>query len=95
MEKNTEAPLGELEKLALLSDAITDLFPNYDRMMVFELDKPEYDKIMGHFREIDRHHKQFLIDISGVEFYFMLKKEAVEIPKEVPEETPDEPTEEK
>jgi hypothetical protein len=95
METNTEAPLGELEKLALLSDAINDLFPNYDRMMVFELDKPEYDKIMGHFREIDRHHKQFLIDISGVEFYFMLKKEAVEIPKEVPEETPDEPTEEK
>ena len=95
METNTEAPLGELEKLALLSDAINDLFPNYDRMMVFELDKPEYDKILGHFREIDRHHKQFLIDISGVEFYFMLKKEAVEIPKEVPEETPDEPTEEK
>ena len=45
MEQNTEAPLGELEKLALLSDAINDLFPNYDRMMVFELDKPEYDKI--------------------------------------------------
>ena len=95
METKTEAPLGELEKLALLSDAINDLFPNYDRMMVFELDKPEYDKIMGHFREIDRHHKQFLIDISGVEFYFMLKKEVEEITKEVPEETPEEPTEEK
>jgi hypothetical protein len=95
METNTEAPLGELEKLALLSDAINDLFPNYDRMMVFELDKPEYDKIMGHFREIDRHHKQFLIDISGVEFYFMLKTEVEEITKEVPEETPEEPTEEK
>jgi len=95
VEQNTEAPLGELEKLALLSDAINDLFPNYDRMMVFELDKPEYDKIMGHFREIDRHHKQFLIDISGVEFYFMLKKEVEEITKEVPEETPEEPTEEK
>ena len=87
MEKNTEAPLGELEKLALLSDAINDLFPTYDRMMVFELDKSEYDKIMSHFREIDRHHKQFLIDISGVEFYFMQKREV--------EETPEEPTEEK
>ena len=54
METNTDAPLGELEKLALLSDAINDLFPNYDRMMVFELDKPEYDKIMGHFRMILR-----------------------------------------
>jgi hypothetical protein len=75
MEKNTEAPLGELEKLALLSDAINDLFPTYDRMMVFELEKPDYDKIINHFREIDRHHQQFLIDISGVEFYFMLKKE--------------------
>ena len=72
MEKNTEAPLGELEKLALLSDAINDLFPNYDRMMVFELDKPEYDKIIGHFREIDRHHKQFSMDISGTEFHFIL-----------------------
>ena len=91
MDENQKPTLGELEKLALLSDAINDLFPNYDRMMVFELDKPEYDKILGHFREIDRHHKQFLIDISGVEFYFMLKKEVEETPKE----TPEEPTEEK
>lgn len=80
MEKNSKAPMGELEKLAILSDAISDLFPNFDRMMVFELEKPDYDRIMSHFREIDHHHKQFLIDISGVEFYFMQKKEIELIP---------------
>lgn len=86
MEKNTEAPLGELEKLAMLSDVITNLFPSYDRMMVFELEKPDYDKIISHFREIDRHHTQFLIDISGVEFYFMLKKEMEPEKEEKPTE---------
>lgn len=87
MEENTKAPLGELEKLALLSDAIGDLFPTGNRTLVFELEKEDYQKMIGHFREIDRHHKQFLIEISGVEFLFMLKPE--------PEKVVEEPTEDK
>jgi hypothetical protein len=43
--------------------------------LVFELEKEDYQKMISHFREIDRHHKQFLIEISGVEFLFMLKPE--------------------
>ena len=86
METNSNAPMGELEKLAILSDAISDLFPNYDKMMVFELEKKDYEMMIGHFREIDRHHKQFLIDISGVEFYFMLKKEEEKSSEDIKDE---------
>jgi hypothetical protein len=75
MEKDSKAPMGELEKLAILSDAIGDLFPTGNRTLVFELEKEDYQKMISHFREIDRHHKQFLIEISGVEFLFMLKPE--------------------
>ena len=72
MEKDSKAPMGELEKLAILSDAIGDLFPTGNRTLVFELEKEDYQKMISHFREIDRHHKQFSIDISGTEFHFIL-----------------------
>ncbi len=39
MEKDSKAPMGELEKLAILSDAIGDLFPTGNRTLVFELEK--------------------------------------------------------
>jgi hypothetical protein len=28
--------------------------------------------VINHFREVDRHHKQFSMDISGTEFHFIL-----------------------
>ena len=43
-------------------------------MQVFELEKEDYDKMMSHFRQMDRHHKQFTIEISGVDFHFMLNE---------------------
>jgi hypothetical protein len=72
MEENKNNDLGVLEKLALLADSFQDLFKG-QTMVVFELDKEEYNGVINHFREIDRHHKQFTIEISGIDFVFILK----------------------
>lgn len=74
MDENEKNTLGYLEKLAILSDSFLDLFPNGTSLVVFELDSEDYIKIQKHFRTIDHHHEQFTVEISGVDFHFMLKK---------------------
>jgi len=38
---------------------------------VFQLKYEDFKKVQNNFREIDSNHKQFKIDISGVEFIFL------------------------
>lgn len=71
MEKNKTNDIWSLEKLALLADAIQNTFVGKGTV-VFELEKDEYTSVISNFREIDRHHKQFSIVISGTEFHFIL-----------------------
>lgn len=71
MDKNYQVNPGKLEKLALLSESIQNLFDGKGTV-IFELRKNEYVPLISHFREIDRHHKQFSIVISGTEFHFIL-----------------------
>lgn len=73
MEKNQVDTFGELEKLALIAESCQTIFSG-KATIVFELPKGEYSSVINHFREIDRHHKQFSIDISGTEFHFILKE---------------------
>jgi hypothetical protein len=75
MEQDKENSLDELGKMALLSDYLVDLFPEGDTIVVFELNKEDYGKMIGKFREIDRHHNQFTVEISGVDFHFMLTED--------------------
>jgi len=63
---------GIIEKLALISDASSQLFPEGRIAMVFELNEPDFKRVQNNFREVDRNHKQFKIDISGIEFIFLL-----------------------
>lgn len=65
---------GKLENLALIAESLQTLFEG-KATVVFELAEKEYKPVISHFREIDRHHKQFSIDISGTEFHFMLLDE--------------------
>ena len=81
MDENKKDDLGYLEKLAILSDSFLDLFPNGTSLVVFELDDEDYRKMQKHFRTIDHHHEQFTVEISGVDFHFMLKKEPASIPE--------------
>jgi len=64
---------GELEKLALIAESCQTIFSGKGTI-IFELPPGEYGSVINHFREIDRHHKQFSIDISGTDFHFILKE---------------------
>jgi len=74
MAENNKNDLGELEKLALIADSLQTLFIG-KTSVVLELNKEEYVKFLNHFREIDRHHRQFSIDISGTDFLFILNED--------------------
>lgn len=74
MAENKNINFGELEKLALIATSVQTVFKGKGTI-IFELEKEEYTKIINNFREIDRHHKQFSIDISGTEFHFILNEE--------------------
>ena len=71
-DKNTGP--GELEKLALIAGSVQSMFSGKGTI-IFELPKGEYTSVINHFREIDRSHTQFSIDISGTEFHFILMDE--------------------
>ena len=71
MEENKNNTLGTIEKLALIAESVQTLFSG-DGTIIFELPKGEYTSVINHFREVDRHHKQFSMDISGTEFHFIL-----------------------
>lgn len=69
-----KSDIGILEKLALISESIQSIFMGKG-VVAFMLGKDEYYKVISHFREIDRQHKTFKIDISGVEFMFILDED--------------------
>jgi hypothetical protein len=71
MEKDKSVNIGELEKLALIAESVQTIFSG-KATIVFELPIGEYTSVINHFREVDRHHKQFSIEISGTEFHFIL-----------------------
>ena len=80
MEKDKNTDIGELEKLALIAESVQTIFSG-KATIIFELPKGEYNSVINHFREIDRDHSQFSIDISGTEFHFVLiekKKKSTE-----------------
>lgn len=72
MAENKKSIDGIIEKLALIAEASDDLFPNGKKAIVFELKREDFKKVQTNFRQIDHSHKQFKIDISGVEFIFLL-----------------------
>jgi hypothetical protein len=74
MAEDKKDDLGILEKLALIADSVQTLFSGKGTI-VFELPKGEYTSVINHFREIDRQHKQFTIDISGTDFHFILMED--------------------
>ena len=71
MEENKDNSLRTIEKLALIAESVQTLFSGKGTI-IFELPKGEYASVINHFREVDRHHKQFSMDISGTEFHFIL-----------------------
>jgi hypothetical protein len=71
MEENSKSIDGIVEKLALIVDATDELFPEGKMAVVFQLNESDFKRVQDNFREIDRGHKEFKIDISGTEFIFL------------------------
>jgi hypothetical protein len=74
MAENKDTGPRELEKLALIAESVQTMFSGKGTI-IFELPVGEYTSVINHFREIDRQHKQFTIDISGTEFHFILMED--------------------
>ena len=72
MAENQKSIDGIIEKLAIIAEASDELFPEGRKAMVFELKLTDFKKVQNNFRQVDHSHKQFKIDISGVEFIFLL-----------------------
>jgi hypothetical protein len=72
MDENQKSIDGVIEKLALISDGAQTLFPNGKSVIIFELPENDFAKVQRNFRDVDRVHKQFKIDMSGVEIVFVL-----------------------
>jgi hypothetical protein len=71
MATNKKSNDGILEKLAVIADQAQSLYKG-KATIVFELEKEEYSKTISMFRDIDKNHKQFKIDISGTDLIFIL-----------------------
>jgi len=68
--------MGEIEKLALITEALEQFAPNSKILVAFELEKKEFDDL---FRKLNtKSDKIFLsdngritVDISGINFHFV------------------------
>jgi len=90
MEENQKGVDGELEKLAMITDALETLFPNGQTVIVIELEENDFKTIQKNFRDVDRNYKRFKIDISNVEIVFIQSGFNFEEPKEEKSEKPKE-----
>lgn len=72
MEETKKSIDGIIEKLAMISDGLETLFPNGKIAVALELKKNEFKKVQKNFREIDHGHSQFMIELSNVQFMFLL-----------------------
>lgn len=73
MDQNQKSSDGYLEKIAMITDAIENVFPNAQSAIIFELEEKDFKTIRSFFRQINPKEVRFKIDISGVEVIFMLK----------------------
>jgi len=71
MEENKESVIGVIEKLALVTDGLQNIFPDGKVICVYELDDEDFKQVQENFRKIDHSHKRFSIDISGIEHVFI------------------------
>jgi len=68
---------GVLSDLAEVADKLEKVYRGR-KTVIFELDKEEYQSTINMFREIDRKNDKFKVDISGIEFIYILNKEVDE-----------------
>jgi hypothetical protein len=71
MAKNNKSVNELVERLAVLSDSVDKFFPNGKKMVVFELNKNEFENAKIQFGMMGGEVKRFNVDMSGVEIIFI------------------------
>ena len=70
MGTNKEGVNALIEKLALISDGLGEIFKNGKSVVVFSLNKEDFDFVKIQVEDFSN-TDQFKIDISGIEFIFL------------------------
>jgi hypothetical protein len=73
MEENNQE-FRPIEKLAQVADILQDMYKGRG-VVVFELDRYDFDQALRSFDQVDLRSDKFKIDISGTEFIYMLREE--------------------
>ena len=71
MAENKESFDGYLNKLAMLADALDDLYQG-KKTVVFQLSREEFVKMRNEIKNVHEDKDNFKIDISGIEFIYLL-----------------------
>jgi len=74
MGEDKESFRDELEKLASIAEIIDgSVLSKGDVKVVVEMEPEEYKKVIGNFASVYQNLQELVIDISGVNFTFVLK----------------------
>jgi hypothetical protein len=73
MEQNNQEP-RPVEQLAKVADILQNMYKNRG-VVVFELDRYDFDQALRSFDNVDLRSDKFKIDISGTEFIYLLREE--------------------
>ena len=76
MAENKESDYGLIQRLAILSGGLSDIYPNSRSVVIFSLTDIDFDATKKLLKSTDVSN-QFKIDISGIEFIF-LKESTIE-----------------
>lgn len=71
MAKNKKSVSVLVEELAILSDQVEKIYSGGKKMIVFELNKKDFQNAKLQFENYDTSIKRFNVDMSGVEIIFI------------------------
>ncbi len=71
MAKNKKSVSVLVERLAILSDQVEKIYSDGKKMIVFELNKNDFQNAKLQFENYDTSIKRFNVDMSGVEIIFI------------------------
>jgi hypothetical protein len=71
MAENQKSFDGYLEKLALISEGIDELYGG-KKTVVFQLDREEFVRMRNILKGANEDQDSFKVDISGIEFIYLL-----------------------
>lgn len=75
MGENKESFRNELEKLANISELFDNsVLGRGETKIICELNKDDYQKIISNFGDVYRNLEKIVINISNINFTFVLKK---------------------